>query len=58
MTKYKVLAGRRDSIECKTLAVKESMDDALDLIQSFEDMDKEEGFYQPDYYAVMIVKGS
>ena len=41
---------------CEKIAVKESMDDALDVIAGMESFDKEEGTYIDGFYRVEMRK--
>lgn len=50
---YIVSAGHSGELSQK-IAVKQSMDDALDLIAKLEAFDKAEGFFQDHYYEVAV----
>lgn len=49
--KYAVTVGGLNPV-----AVKESMDDALDVIRAMEEFDRAEGFPHTDYYKVKLIK--
>lgn len=55
--KYAVVVGNDAGGDgMNPIAIKESMDDALDVIKEMENFDRAEGFPHTDYYKVKLIK--